>query len=202
MTRLLNRRFRTVSRGQLCTHNADGRMHRDDLTLGPSKMRLRTTIIAFVGFVLAALPAFAASLEDEIFEDLKERSEGKPSQKYIGAFDLICFTLINSSAREELLQEGRRVGSNFSHSLDSCGVNRSCCNLWTQASGVIGVVKNDQIRCVEIHKFDYWLEKNAPRCLKPSNLRVQKQTSPPAEEIPGRPRFRPGRPAYRIGEEQ
>jgi hypothetical protein len=150
---------------------------------------------------LVGIRALEDSLEDKLYHDLKLSSEGKPDKTYVNGFDLICFTLNNSSAKEELLRENRRLGANFSASLEACGVNRSCCNLWTQASGIVGLVKNNQVLCVEIYKFDYWNDKDAPRCMQPKNLRFEKQTSSPSRNLAGRPAFNPRRPSYMISEE-
>lgn len=136
---------------------------------------------------------FIPKEEDKIFADIKAlASAGMPA--YINQFDFICLSL-SSDYKQEFLAAS---GNAYQKSLQTCGVGGSCCNNTSDAS-IVGLGKADQMKCVEIRRFDYWLMNDKPFCAAPNALKVELQTADKATNLPGRSRFNPSRASYRIG---
>lgn len=148
-------------------------------------------LLLFVAWVL--VKQFTPDEEDKIFSDMKALAKAEPPT-FINQFDFICLGLSTDYKREFLA-----AGANtYQKSLETCGVGSSCCNN-TSDVGFVGLGKADQMICVEIRRFDYWLENDKPLCTTPNALKVELQTADKATKHPGRPQFSPTRPSYRIG---
>ena len=127
---------------------------------------------------------------------------GKPSGLLAGA-DAICFNFNNARMREELIEATDRENLGVRASLDACGVRRTCCGLNSDISGVVAIVKDQQIRCVEVDRFAFLLERNRAACIKPSNLKVTRKMFATRVNPPGRQWFsKPGAYYFEIGEVQ
>jgi hypothetical protein len=158
-------------------------------------------VVATVCLVATASVTLAADVEDRLLADIA-RATGRGAQlDFISGFDFLCFAVNATAAKQEFLPLSQRLSSQLARSVADCGTKKSCCNVSSNAAGVVGLVKNDQISCIEINKFDYWPKDNEPICLKPSQLVTTAVTRPFAEIRPGRPRYRAGRPSFEITEQ-
>lgn len=124
---------------------------------------------------------------------------GKPSGLFAEA-DAVCFNFNNARVKEELMEAADRENLGVGASLDACGIGRTCCGLNSDVSGVVAIVKGQQIRCVEIYRFAFLLEANRAACIKPSNLKVTRKIFATRVNPPGRPWFsKPGEYYFEIG---
>ena len=141
------------------------------------------------------------SLEGQLRGDLELMTSGREAAetKVIGTVDQICFD--GGGAERDFLAESKGQGDSFTTSLAQCGTGNSCCNLASDLGGVVGLVKDEQIRCVVIDSFDFYLKYDRPFCVKPNKLAVSRKTVVPGEQPPGRPWVaRAGRTSFEVGE--
>jgi hypothetical protein len=134
---------------------------------------------------------------NKLQNDLNLISEGKLPTDFINGYDYICFPLSNL-IQSELLAESARIG--FPGSAENCG------EYFSPSPGLpieVGLVRNNQIRCINIMKFSYWIKRDGPRCFAPSKLHVVKsRTAPPSQDISGRGSINNDWPHYLITEKQ
>lgn len=144
-------------------------------------------VLLYVGWIF-----FSPNEEDKIFADLMSLVAGTPA-KYINQFDLVCFSYSATAFR---LQTGEAIAP-YRKSLESCGLNGSCCNL-NSDTGVVGLGRNGKMQCVEIRGFDYWTSNDEPLCAPSDKLEVATQTADQATATPGHARFSTTRTSFRI----
>lgn len=154
--------------------------------------------------VVAAMAAAAAGLflyqddEQRLRDDLKRLSQGRAPSGILTEYDAVCFD--NGGARADLDEAALRSGLNFQPSINACGIDRSCCNLRSDLGGLAGLVRGDEIKCVEVNRFTYLLDGEQPFCTAPAQLTVVERTFTTRFNPPGRPWFSTiGRPYFQIG---
>jgi hypothetical protein len=126
------------------------------------------------------------TVQRKLLGDLQMMSSGQDAAatEVIGSTDWICFD--RGRYQEEFMSESRRLGEPFTRSLEQCGVDHSCCNSDSNIGGVIGLVKDGQIRCVENVDFDVY-PKLGPVCVKPTDVIISRKNVASGTEVPGRP---------------
>src|SRR6476661_7009949 len=138
------------------------------------KIVLAATALAAVGTI--ATCTLWPTLDTKLRSDLELMQAGRSAREttVIGKADWICFNQTNDQFvyRGEFLSESRRLGGTFTQSLESCGIDNSCCGMDSHFAGAIGLVKDGKIQCVEVYGFVFYLKQDAPFCSKPDNLRV------------------------------
>jgi|SRR6266566_819597 len=166
------------------------------------KIVLAATALAAVGSI--ATCTLWPTLGTELRSDLELIQAGRAARetKVIGKADWICFNQSNSQFfyRREFLSESRRLGGAFTQSLESCGIDNSCCGTDSHFAGAIGLVKDGKIQCVEVHDFVFYLKHDAPFCSKPDELRVARKVVIPGVIPPGRQwRSQSGETSFEVG---
>jgi len=139
-----------------------------------------------------------ASDETKIAADFDEMSKfGRPGS-YLSKFDYICLLPNTTVLHDRFNQASKPINQNFSKSLSTCGVSKSCCNLNSDV-GIVGLVKDSEVRCVEVHRFDFLLDDDLSLCAAPSELEIVQQTIRTPTRSSERPRtLKPGEPVYRV----
>jgi hypothetical protein len=168
------------------------------------KLRYAAIFMIVVGLLLGAaynIWGGRKSPEARLLADIDALSrDGRPGE-FIEQFDFVCFNFGNNSVVEEFSRESLRLGQNFSPSLKSCGIERTCCNLRSEAGGFVGLVRGEEIECLEVNKFEFWPAGDRPICAKPSELSIEHRPYTGPEHPAGRPWIsRPGSPSYTIVE--
>jgi hypothetical protein len=168
------------------------------------KLRYAVIFMIVVGLLLGAaynIWGRRKGPEARLQADIDELSKDGHPGEFIKQFDLICFNFSNNNVVEEFNRESLRLGQNFSSSLKSCGVERTCCNLRSDAGGFVGLVRGEEIECLEVNKFTFWPAGDRPICAKPSELSIEHRPYTGPEHPAGRPWIsRPGSPSYTIVE--
>jgi hypothetical protein len=144
-------------------------------------------LVITVGAITLVLNAMLeyGTLERKLFHELEAIRLGADARKteLTGRLDYICFNIDNRVLRTEFREESSRLHDSFSQSLDSCGIDGSCCSLGSDTNGVIGIVKDANIRCVATFGFDFYPRGNRSFCARPEKLRVQEKKVTPGERV-------------------
>jgi hypothetical protein len=167
-------------------------------------MRYGAIFMIVVGLLLGAaynIWGSRKSPEARLLADIDDLSKDGHVGEFIKQFDFICFNFSNNNVVEEFSREALRIGQNFSSSLKSCGIERTCCNLNSDAGGFVGLVRGEEIECLAVNKFEFWPAGDRPICAKPSELSIEHRPYTGPEHPAGRPWIsRPSSPSYTIGE--
>jgi hypothetical protein len=123
--------------------------------------------------------------EEHIVAELDRLSQGGEPGKYFAGFDYVCFDY--GRAREEFATVAEKKSIPIAQSLAECGVDRSCCNMNSEVGGVVGLIKDGAIRCVELQKANSSFLTDRPICAKPSELIVTRGTFTTRVSPPQRP---------------
>ena len=137
-------------------------------------------------------------LQSEL-DHVADRDRPSPS---LAPFSLICFNSNNGSERTDFAKAARAAGSDVDDSLRQCGADKSCCGLNSDVAGIVGLVRDNEIRCVTA-RFVYVLQSRREACIPPNRLRVQRMTFKEHFRLPGRPWIgNPGNSFYQVDEQQ
>jgi hypothetical protein len=149
---------------------------------------LAVTTLSAIAFVGNAMFGFS-TLDLKIFHELEAIRLGANARntELTGKLDYICFNTDNRAVQTEFREESIRLQNSFSQSIDSCGIEGSCCKLVSDVVGFVGIVKDGQIRCVAIDSFDFYPRGDRPFCARPEKLRVQEKKVSLGASVPGRP---------------
>ncbi|MGY3453116.1 hypothetical protein [Bradyrhizobium sp. USDA 4353] len=146
------------------------------------------TIAALAGssfglFAYCATP----DLDQKLRRDLDALASGRSlaETQLIGGADWVCID--RSAFRREFLAESVRLGGAFTRSLERCGVDNSCCIDRSDLGGVVGLVKDGEIRCVETESYDLYVRPEQAFCVKPDRLAVSRKVAVDGEHVLGRP---------------
>jgi hypothetical protein len=135
----------------------------------------------------ALLQGCERSEEQHIVAELDGLSQGDRPGMYFAGFDYVCFDYTSGSAREEFGTVAEKKSIPIAQSLAECGVGRSCCNMNSDVGGVVGLIKDGAIRCVELQKANSSFLTDRPICAKPSELIVTRGTLTTRVHPPQRP---------------
>ena len=141
--------------------------------------------------------------EQHIVAELDRLSRGEGPGEFFARFDYVCFDYTGGVPKEEFTGAAAKKNIPITVSWAACGVDRSCCDLNSEQIGVVGLVKGNAIRCVELRKLNSSFLAEPPRaiCAKPSELVVNRQTFTVRKQIPYRSWFSiPGQTYYNIAE--
>ncbi|MGJ5178877.1 hypothetical protein ACQR16_13710 [Bradyrhizobium oligotrophicum] len=136
-----------------------------------------------------ALVAYCAmpDLDDKLRRDLEALASGRSlaETQIIGGADWVCID--QGAFRREFLAESNRLGGTFTRSLEKCGIENSCCIETSDLPGVVGLVNDGEIRCVEAKSYDLYLKPEEAFCVKPERLAVSRKVAVDGEHVLGRP---------------
>ena len=162
----------------------------------------RGFILALLGAVLVGWALYGCDRSEErIVAELDRISQGGEPGQYFAAFDYICISINPGLSSVEFAQVAASKSIPVGKSLE-CTIWSSCCNLSSESGGVVGLVKNGAIRCVELRGTAVLSEAKRSICTKPSALIVNRETiTEPGQLIPGRSWTpRPGETYYKVME--
>jgi hypothetical protein len=146
-------------------------------------------LVAVVGALMAAFYGvryYRASEQMWIEGQLDAISEtGNPDSR-ASSVDYFCFNNSNGTERDDFLRAAKRAGADIGNSIEKCGVDGTCCDLSSDLAGTIGVIRNNEIRCLPITRFAYILEGDN-LCAQPDNLVVSKERFSSDTRLRGRP---------------
>lgn len=165
-------------------------------------LRARSTIVVVLVAVVAVSVGMSVfrAVPELVHDDLQAISQGHAPFAILNKVDAVCFD--NGKGRADFDEAALRSGLNFQSSLNACGIDRSCCNLGSDLAGLVGLVRGNEIMCVEVKYFTYLLDGGQPICAKPSQLKVSYQTYTTRFNPPGRPWFSTvGRKYFQIGQQ-
>jgi hypothetical protein len=149
--------------------------------------------------VLVLFEWFLPRNETKIISSIDLLAKAGVTDDHISQYDLICFDHGNIRLAEDFRKAASKQGVDISASLQSCGVDSSCCTIMSDVSGTIGLIKDDKIRCVGINRITFLTIGDVGICAKPSNLRISEEIFAKGFNPPGRPWFSiPGQSYYRI----
>jgi hypothetical protein len=141
--------------------------------------------------------------EERVVSELERLSKDDGPGEYFGRFDYLCFDS-GGLVRTEFAEAAARKNFQVPRSLATgCGTDRSCCNLNSDVTGIVGLVEGDAIWCVELKKANsaFLTVPARPIWIKPSELIVRRDTFATSMHIPGRPwRSMPGQFYYLLME--
>jgi len=160
----------------------------------PWKAILAVTSLALIAYW--ALP----DLDQKLRRDLDILASGRSlaETQLIGGVDLVCID--QGAFRHEFLAESTKLGGLFTRSFEKCGIENSCCIETSDLGGVVGLVKDGEIRCVEIESYDLYLKPEEAFCVKPERLAVSRKVAVDGERVLGRPWVgRASRTSFNVG---
>jgi hypothetical protein len=99
---------------------------------------------------------------------------GHPSSAWVG-YDLICLNGKPGWEQFDFTRAAEQAGVDLKESLQRCGDERSCCSIHSDDPGAVGLVRGRSIRCMAVSS-GYLLEGREEACIKPSRLKVIRQT--------------------------
>ena len=167
-------------------------------TRAPRRMLFAIAGAGVVGLVLYGCDRS----EQHIVGELERLSRGEGPGEFFARFDYVCFDYSSAVPKAEFTEAAAKRNIPVKVSWAACGVDRSCCSLNSDVAGVVGLVKDNTIRCVEMNRA-FLADPPRAICAKPSELVVKKQTFTTAAQIPYRSvRSVPGKTYYAIGEKQ
>lgn len=168
---------------------------------GPRRIR-RGFILALLGAVLVGWALYGCDRSQQrIVAELDRISQGGEPGQYFAAFDYICISANPVLSWVEFAKVAANKSIPVGKSLE-CTIWSSCCNLSSESGGVVGLIKNGAIRCVEMRGTAVLSEAKHSICAKPSELIVSRETiTDPGQRIPGPPWTpRPGETYYKVME--
>ena len=73
----------------------------------------------------------------------------------------------------------------------------------SDAGGVVGLLRGNEIKCVRTERFTYLLESDYALCAKPSDLKIVRRTFTSRVNPPGRSWLsQPGQEYFEVGQKQ
>jgi hypothetical protein len=155
---------------------------------------LATTSLGLIAYW--ALP----DLDQELRRDLDALASGRSlaETQIIGGADWVCID--HGAFRHEFLAESNKLGGAFTQSFERCGIENSCCIDRSDLAGVIGLVKDGEIRCVETESYDLYVKPEGAFCAQPETLVVSRKVAIDGERLLGRPWVgRASRTSFEVG---
>ena len=135
--------------------------------------------------------------ESKLKADIEGMSKSGRVGNYMGRFDYVCFSPNTNSIPEAFGEALKSSGLNLSKSLNACGVRGTCCNMDSNYSAV-GLIKDGEIRCLEIRQFLFIPDDDRTFCARPSELQVSPETFEAPEGRSSPPFISRGMQFYRI----
>ena len=168
-------------------------------TRAPRRMLFAIAGAGVAGFVLYGCDRS----EQHIVAELERLARGEGPGEFFARFDYVCFDYSGAVPKAEFTEAAAKRNIPIKVSWAACGVDRSCCTVSSEATGVVGLVKGNTIRCVEMTSKPFLADPPRAICAKPSEFIVTQQTFTTATQIPYRPfRSVAGKTYYSIGEKQ
>ena len=153
-------------------------------------------LVALVAGILAY--AYWWNDESKLKADIEAMSKSGRVGNYTRSFDFLCFSPSTTRYEQDFNEALKLSGQDISRSLNACGIRGTCCNLDSNSSPV-GLIKNGEIRCLEIRQFLFIPDDDRTFCARPSELQVTLETFEAPEQFSGRPWIgKPGMQFYRI----
>lgn len=137
--------------------------------------------IAFFGF------RFYWNYEQSSLQSEFDRIAQTDMPSRFSEYSLICFNSNNGTERADFSKAAKVAGGDVDQSLKTCGVRNTCCEVESDVAGVIGLVRDRELECVPIKRFIYLIEGARELCVKPSRLKVTRDTFKSAFHSRGRP---------------
>lgn len=151
-----------------------------------SKLFRGIAIIAPAFLVLLA--ALFALLEFVVFptdravsSELKFIESPRQGKLPFSGYDFVCLGF----RQTEFSDESLRLGQGFLR-YGQCGVAGSCCNISSDGGVIVGLVKDNGIRCVQNHGVTIALSDDRAFCARPNNLVVRKRIYGAPDLLPPR----------------
>jgi hypothetical protein len=157
--------------------------------------------------ILVALPAAILGYvywwddEGRLKADIEAMSKSGRVGNYTRSFDYVCFSPgppVDARVFGEALKSSG-LDVYLYNSLNACGIRGTCCNLGSNDSAV-GLIKDGEIRCLEIRRFSFIPGDDHTLCARPSELQVTLETheGPDRNWTPPGAIIRRGMQFYRI----
>jgi len=166
-------------------------------------IRWRTiSLAASASLALLAYCVLTPGLDQKLRRDLDPLASGRSlaETQLIGGVEWVCID--QGAFRHEFLAESTRLGGAFTRSFEKCGIENSCCIETSDVGGVVGLVKDGEIRCVEAESYDVYLKPAGAFCVKPERLSVSRKVAVDGERVLGRPWVgRAGRTSFEVSKE-
>ncbi len=158
-------------------------------------------LLAVATIAVAVGTAFLwTSDEALIFADLEAISQDRAPHKILNELDAVCFSFHPALVSDEFYAA---AGRNRALPYKSCGIGNSCCDLMSDAGGVVGLLRGNEIKCVRTERFTYLLESDYALCAKPSDLKIVRRTFTSRVNPPGRSWLsQPGQEYFEVGQKQ
>jgi hypothetical protein len=137
--------------------------------------------------------------ERRLLADIEAMSKSGRVGNYTRSFDYVCFSPGANSIPEEFGEALKSSGLDLYTPLNTCGIRGTCCNLDSNYSAV-GLIKNGEVRCLEIRRFSFIPSDDHTLCVRPSELQVTLETyeGPDRNWTPPGATIRRGMQYYRI----
>jgi hypothetical protein len=137
--------------------------------------------------------------ERRLLADIEEMSKSGRVGNYTRSFDYVCFSPSASSIPQEFGEALKSSGLDLYTPLNTCGIRRTCCDQDSNYS-VVGLIKDGEIRCLEIRRFSFIPGDDRTLCARPSELQVTLETheGPDRDWTPPGAIIRRGTQYYRI----
>lgn len=128
---------------------------------------------------------------------------GRPSPAF-SKYRLLCFNDVTGLEQRDFSIAAKNAGVNIDKSLNAGGVDGSCHGYRdSDASGKVGIVRGEEVRCVANYRFIYVLEGKRAACIEPSRLKISREVFRSTPAFPGRPwQAKIGEPYYKIEAQQ
>jgi len=155
--------------------------------------------IVIAGCALAAGMLYWWDHERRLAADIEEMSKSGRVGSYTRGFDYVCFSPNANSIPQEFGEALKSSGLDLYTPLNTCGIRGTCCNLDSNYSAA-GLIKDGEVRCLEIRRFSFIPGDDHTLCARPSELRVTLETheGPDRNGTPPGAIIRKGMQFYRI----
>lgn len=131
--------------------------------------------VTIAGCALAAGMLYWWNDERRLAADIEEMSKSGRVGNYTRSFDYVCFSPDTNSIPEAFGEALKSSGLDLYTPLNTCGIRGTCCNLDSN-HGAAGLIKNGEIRCLEIRRFSFIPDDDRTFCARPSELQVTLET--------------------------
>lgn len=159
------------------------------------------------GFIVAGCALAAGILgyvywydhERRLLADIEAMSKSGRVGNFARSFDYVCFSQNTNSIPEAFGEalKSSKLDLYINISWHTCGIRGTCCNLDSNYSAV-GLIKDGEIRCLEISRFRFLPDDGRTFCARPSELQVTLETYE-GPRMEGPPWIGRGTQFYRIG---
>lgn len=152
-------------------------------------------LVALVAGILAY--AYWWNDESKLKADIEAMSKSGRVGNYMRSFDYVCFSPNTNYVPEAFGEALKSSGLDPYISLNACGIRGTCCNMDSNYSAV-GLIKDGEIRCLEIRQFLFIPDDDRTFCARPSELQVSLETFEAPEGRSSPPFISRGTQFYRI----